>query len=211
VGKYTVAMVAFAVVLLASCSAADSESPDSSQPITPSEQTENSQTLTSTPSSTNQSYKPATELGPAENVPVPQVPKAAKSDSADGATAFALYYFSLINYAVETNDAEPLKQNSLRKCEICGTALIDPAGRAQITGKWQVGGKHHYKVVDSYMSSKNKATVSVRFDVDAAKFYLEPKKIDSTSDKSPSNVAALGLEFDSGWKVYTVKFEETGQ
>lgn len=142
----------------------------------------------------SEKYKPSTASGPAVNIPVPGLPIAAKEQSVAGASASAKYYFDLINYTVETNEPDPLKRYSLRECEICGTALIDPAGRAQITGKWQVGGQHTYKVVDIYKPSKDRATVSVRFEVAESVFYTTPGKVESRIPKTTSKVAALSLE-----------------
>lgn len=210
-GKSNLAMAILAVVLLAGCTMTSTDSPSSTQSTSPSPSPTASKVAQSATPSPTKVYRPATEMGPAEHVPFPVMPQSAKAKSADGASAFAGFYFSLINYAVETNDPEPLKAYSLRKCEICGTALIDPAGRAQITGKWQVGGKHEYKVIDTYKPSKDKATVSVRFKVDAAKFYITPKKVESSNPESRSQVAALTLVYDSGWKVYAINFEKTDQ
>ncbi|QIV85854.1 hypothetical protein D3791_01175 [Glutamicibacter mishrai] len=66
-------------------------------------------------------------------------------------------------------------------------------------------------MIDAYKPSKDKATVSVRFKVDAAKFYITPKKVESSNPESRSQVAALTLVYDSGWKVYAINFEKTDQ
>lgn len=199
------------VVLLPSCSAdgaPPSASNSDSGELAPASVAPKSPS--SAPTSANsKKYKPGTARGPAVNVPVPGLPIAAKEQSESGASAFAKNYFDLINYTVETNDPEPLKKYSQRKCEICGTALIDPAGRAQITGTWQVGGQHTYKVVNNYKPSKDRATVSVRFEVAESVFYTTPGKVESRNPKTTSEVAALSLEYDSGWKVDAVHFKET--
>lgn len=208
----TVAVIGLSIAFLITGCDASSSSQSSTSPTTTGKE---SQTISPSPSEATASatktasYKPGTAKGPAVNVPLPKLPQAAKERTEAGATAFAKYYFDLINYTVETNDAEPLKRNTMRGCEVCGTALIDPAGRAQITGKWQVGGQHHFKVVDTFLPSKDNATVSVRFDVEEAIFYIKPGKIESRSAKVDSSVAALGLKYDSGWKVYVIQFEET--
>lgn len=208
-----IAVILSTAVLLAGCSSeAAPPSPSKSESDQPAPASVAPTSPSSAPASEiSKEYKAGTAKGPAVNVSIPKLPTTAKEQSESGASAFAKYYFDLINYTVETNDPEPLKKNTTRECEICGTALIDPAGRAQITGKWQVGGQHKYKVVDIYKPSKNRATVSVRFEVAESVFYTTPGKVESRNTKSPSKVAALGLEYDSGWKVYTVIFEETNR
>lgn len=207
----TVAVALSIAFLVSGCDAGSTPQPPSSPTTTANEsQTKPPAASNSTVAPTKTApYEPGSAKGPAVNVPMPKLPDAAKENSKVGATAFAEYYFDLINYTVESNDAEPLKQSSTRDCEVCGTALIDPAGRAQITGKWQVGGEHHYKVVDTFLPSKNNATVSVRFEVDEAIFYIKPNRIESRNAKTTSTVAALGLKYSSGWKVYVIQFEET--
>ncbi|UUX57667.1 DUF6318 family protein [Glutamicibacter halophytocola] len=209
--KSKLAAVTLTIILLSGCNTTSPEATPTQESNLPSRSADNQSSSLGPTASTTKIYKPATSLGPAENVPLPKMPSIAKGNSKESADAFAQYYFALINYTVESNDPEPIKQNSSRKCEVCGTAIIDPAGRAQITGKWQVGGKHKYKVIDSYKPSKDKAIVSVRFEVDAAEFYINPKELESRNPKTPSKVAALSLKYDSGWKVDAVTFEETRQ
>ncbi|WP_146112235.1 DUF6318 family protein [Arthrobacter sp. MYb222] len=202
-----VASVAAVALALSGCNAGNAEGPKSS----PSTAAVNS---SATPSGSATSsvgethkYQPASATGPARNVPVPKMSAAAKKNSEEGATAFAEYYFEVINYVIQTNDGEPLKKSTTRQCEVCGKSLIDPAGRAQISGKWQVGGEHSYQVIDSYKSSNNKAVVTVRFEVAAANFYIKPNELESRKDKRPSKTAAIGMEYDSGWKVYIIDIE----
>ncbi|MGP4980355.1 DUF6318 family protein [Glutamicibacter arilaitensis] len=202
------ASFAAATLALSGCNAGNAETPmQHPSKETPASPTKASPSPTPTPSNTNE-YKPASAAGPAENVPVPKMPAEAQENTEKGATAFAEHYFELINYAVQSNDAEALKKVTSRECEVCGRSLIDPAGRAQLSGKWQVGGEHSYEVLDSYKSSKDKAIVSVRFEVAAAEFYIKPNELESSKKKRPLKVAALGMEYDSGWKVYIIDIEK---
>lgn len=136
------------------------------------------------------------------------MPAAAKEKSTDGASAFAEYYFELINYSIETNDSEPLKKHTLRECYVCATTIIDPTDQAKTSGKWQVGGRHHVKIFDSYMPDKKTAIVSVRFEIDSATFYTKANDPDSEKKKRPSQVAALGMEFDDSWSVYLIDLDD---
>ena len=70
-------------------SAATSQSPSASASATAS--------ATPTPSA---SYKPADASGRAQNVPVPVLPEAAKTETKEGLEAFARYWFELLSYRV---------------------------------------------------------------------------------------------------------------
>lgn len=153
-------------------------------------------------------YKPATAQSPAQNVPVPKFPELANENSENGAASFAEYYFDLINYLVESNDSAPLKKVTSRACEICGKSLIDPAARAQISGKWQVGGRHEFMVLDSYLSTKNKAAVSLIYSISEAEFYVEPDELDSKEEAVDSKRMTLSLQYDKGWKVQKIVLVE---
>lgn len=200
----------FVVTLLSACSAdamTDSSESESRQPSSSSTNT-SSKPSTHLPSENNTKYEPASASGPAKNVPVPKIPDAAKKKTEDGAAAFGEYYFDLINFALETNDSALLKSYTLRECYVCATAVIDPTDKAKSSGKWQVGGRHHVKVFDSYMPDKKTAIVSARFEIDPATFYLDPNTPYSKKEKRPSQVASLGMEFSDGWQIYMIDIED---
>ncbi|MFY9678579.1 DUF6318 family protein [Glutamicibacter protophormiae] len=202
-----VALLAAGSIALAAC-----DSGSTAPPTQTSAQSQDNQRGSSAPSETSTSapkeYKPATSEGPAENVPVPKLPAQASENSAEGAASFAEYYFELINYLVESNDSNPIKKVTSRSCEVCGKSLIDPAARAQVSGKWQVGGGHTFKVVDSFISSKNKAAVSMVYSVASAKFYIRPNELVSTEKSTESMRLSLVIEYDDGWQVQKIVFAE---
>lgn len=147
-------------------------------------------------------YQAATAQGPAKNVKVPRMPERARENSKDGAAAFAEYYFDLVNYVIETNDTSLIKKATTHQCAVCAFSVIDPADQAHREGRWQVGGRHYATVVNSVMSGKNLAIVTVSYKTDASEFYVEPKKIESELDPLEATRVVLGLEFDGSWKVY---------
>ena len=51
---------------------------------------------------------PATPTSPAKNVPVPELPEAAKEKTPEGAVAFTEFYVELMNYTSTTNDVKPI-------------------------------------------------------------------------------------------------------
>jgi len=174
-------------------------------PSSSSHQSKKSAVASASATSTN-AYIPASEESPAENVPLPDLPNAAKRNSKDGATAFAKYYFEVINYTVESNDTRPLKRLTSRECQICGETLIDPADRSARNGTWRVGGLHHANVMDSYMSAKDKAVVTLHFTADGGYMYNASREKPEKFDAAQSTVVSMGLEYDKGWKVYTALF-----
>lgn len=107
------------IFVLAGCSSGASSSPTeggatTEQTASPTRSSE--QSAAPDTSSDPRRYEPSSAEGPAKNVPIPKMPAAAKEKSTDGASAFAEYYFELINYSIETNDSEPLKSTR------CGNA-----------------------------------------------------------------------------------------
>lgn len=203
----TVALVATCAFALSAC--ASSPSPTKPTMSAKSHSTESASSPEISSSSNNaEEYKPATSKEPAKNVALPKMPAAAKSPTADGARAFSEYYFDIINYAVETNDSQPLKNVSTHSCQVCGESLIDPADAAKRAGSWQVGGKHSYEVLDSYMSAKNKAAVTMSFETDKSVLYSSDKRKPLEVPESKAEIIALGIEFNDGWKVYRILFDE---
>lgn len=64
-------------------------------------------------------YKPASAKGPAENVPLPDMPAEAKAESKEGLIAFARYWYDLVNYGYESGDLIPIGSQTLGDCRDC--------------------------------------------------------------------------------------------
>lgn len=185
------------VLLITGCTSKTPEAPST-------ETSSSSPTAVATKTSSGvpvEKYHPATASGPATNVEVPQLPKEARQNTEDGAKAFAEYYFDLINYVVETNKTGPIKKVTTRQCQFCGEAIIDPAALGQRLGVWQVGGKHHGNVTDSYKATDNRATVTVNYWISESTVYRKPNVVDSTLKKTDPTDMILDLAFDGSWKV----------
>ncbi|MGP9528452.1 DUF6318 family protein [Glutamicibacter sp. AOP5-A2-18] len=201
---YVAAIIALTLTLTA-CSSAPSDMPTTSGSTS---QTADSSKSASVPSkSSNQkstSFVPASADGPAKNVAIPKLPKQARANSQQGATSFAKFYYELVNYTIDTSDATEIKKYTTRACEVCGNSIIDPADRSKKKGKWHVGGKHHPIVLDSYISGKDLAVVTVEYTADAIKSYAKPNKPLSSSPSLEATRVSMGLEFKDGWKVYRI-------
>ncbi|ALV45007.1 hypothetical protein MB46_05295 [Arthrobacter alpinus] len=85
-------------------------------------------------------YKPASDTGPAENVPNPVLPAKAQEFSKEGLIAFAEYWYSTLGYAFETGDPEPMMTISAPDCKTCGF-ISEPVSGWYKDGGWIVGGQ----------------------------------------------------------------------
>ncbi|CAM3532749.1 hypothetical protein E4A47_00850 [Micrococcus flavus] len=83
-------------------------------------------------------YVPASEKGPARNVPKPVMPEAVKEDTPEGAEAAVEYWWDAVYYLQQTNDPEPLKAVSTTECKIC-SSYIDTIDQIYTSGGWHTG------------------------------------------------------------------------
>lgn len=137
---------------------------------------------------------------------MPKIPDVATKANEESAASFVSYYFDAINYAVESNDSTPLKKATGRECQVCGETLIDPADRAKKNRTWRVGGAHHAKIIDSYISSKNRAVVTVSFTSDSGYLCNKARENPEPFIAVETTIASIGLEYNKDWKVYTALF-----
>lgn len=84
-------------------------------------------------------YVPASEKGPARNVPKPVMPDAVKEDTPEGAEAAVEYWWDAVYYLQQTNDPEPLKSISdMENCDLC-KGYIDSMANVYNEGGWYTG------------------------------------------------------------------------
>jgi hypothetical protein len=126
-----------AALMLAGCAGGAPADPGA-VPSTPTGSATSSPPSTPTPTPTAV-YKPADASGPAQNVPVPVLPEVAKTETKEGAEAFAKYWFSVLSYAYETGDTEHLSALSGPDCVFCN-GLVDDIEAAWAENKWISGG-----------------------------------------------------------------------
>lgn len=196
-----VASFAAAALALSACSAGNAESPTPSPSVSATASSAKDSTSASpTPSKKNE-YKPASAAGPAENVPVPKMPKEAKKNTEEGAAAFTEYYFELINYTGESTMTKSIKDVTSRSCKECAVSIIDPAEESSSIGEWQVGGKYEMSIIDSHIPTSGKAIVTTSFASEPFKTYIEPNSVVAEYSEVKSTLATFQLSFDSTWKV----------
>lgn len=109
---------------------------ESTTPATPSA----TSTQAPTPKQTAAAYKPATSEGPAENVPVPEMPAAAKENTPQGREAFIKYYFDLMNYTIESRDPSIMSAETAKGSRYLLNLMSVAYSQAQ-ANTWTVGGE----------------------------------------------------------------------
>jgi len=145
---------------LSGCNSGDSPGPGgTSSPVAADTPTASAiVTPTPTPSAL---YKPADASGPAQNVPVPVLPEVAKTETKEGAEAFTKHWFSVLSYAYETGDTEPLSSLSGSECIFC-KGLVDNIEVAWSDGKWISGGRIETPAVTAETETGQPAHVTLQ-------------------------------------------------
>lgn len=133
-----VALVSISLVSVTACSGGGTPPPGSPSPAE-SQGPSASSTTSAVPTPTA-SYKPADASGRAQNVPVPQLPEAAKAKTKAGLEAFARYWFQLLSYGYETGDISRLAPITSAECRACEKAKAVMSGWHE-GGRWLAGGK----------------------------------------------------------------------
>lgn len=153
-----VALVVGAALVLAGC-AGGSPSPGASPDATQSSASV-AATPTVTPTATL-AYKPASALGPAQNVPLPVLPAVAKTETKEGLEAFTRYWFAVLSYAYETGDVEPLKAVSGPQCAFCN-GLVKNVSNAWTADKWISGGKVQTPAITAHVLENEPSQTTVQ-------------------------------------------------
>jgi hypothetical protein len=138
-------------------------------------------TPTPTPSATPE-YKPASADGPAENVPVPEIPSDAALKSQQGLEAFIPYWFEALSYAYETGDLEPLEASTSKDCLICAE-LSESVIEGSKNGRWIVGGKLSVtEIEDRFVETVDGTYAPIVFLTQQPLHYYENGELLGTAD-----------------------------
>lgn len=119
-------------LVLAGCSSDDTNHNASARDATVPD--EENQTATSQDPSPTE-YIPASEDGPAQNVPVPEKPEGLSDPTEEGMKAAALYWWDAYNYMSESGDTALLEEISTESCEFCEVEM-DALTRHYEDGAW---------------------------------------------------------------------------
>ncbi len=139
-----VAAVAAAALTLSGCNAGD---PGGTGTQSPSATPTSTATPTPTPTATP-AYVPASASGRAQNVPVPVLPEVAKTETKEGAIAFARYWFQVLSYSYETGELSLFRNLTPQTCGPCQKSA-EVIGNWHSEGRWLVGGQISTPVIDS--------------------------------------------------------------
>ncbi|WP_313814898.1 DUF6318 family protein [Glutamicibacter sp.] len=211
-GKFvTVALVATCAFALAACDSGSSEtkpSPPINSSTIPPSGTSPAPFPERSMGNEGQKYRPASEKGPAENVPLPEFSDKAKVNSPDGAKAFIEYYAELINYVAETNDTQEIKKYTSRNCKECAVSIIDPADYSKSIDEWVVGGEYEFHIIDTYQPKKSNAIITTIFTSKPFKTYQDPGKVIGEYSEVSETYGTFQVEFKNGWKVVEFLVED---
>ena len=194
-----VVFAAATCLALAGCAGGAPADPGTSSPApTTSATSTPSPTPTPTPSAV---YKPADASGPAQNVPVPVLPEVAKTETKEGAEAFTKYWFSVLSYAYETGDTQPLADLSGPNCVFC-SGLKDNVTAAWGSGRWISGGKIQTPAIAAEVAAGEPSYAIVQVIQDE----VEIRKPDGSLYQDPTAATNTGSRADatfgaSGWII----------
>lgn len=190
--------VVAATLLLAGCAGGAPADPGTATPA-PSGSATSSPSATPTPTPTPSAvYKPADASGPAQNVPVPVLPEVAKTETKEGAEAFAKYWFSILSYAYETGDTIALSTLAKPECVFC-QGLVDDIEAAWAENKWISGGQIDIPVATAKPSPDGSMQVVLQ--------VLQKELVIHNQDGSPYQEKTAATNAGS---VATVKFTNGG-
>jgi hypothetical protein len=154
------------------------------------------ETQSSTPEAAPK-YKPASADGPAENVPLPKMPKEAKEKSKAGLEAFTRYWYELLNYAYESGDLKPLEKATAASCLRCqdvGEVISDWHSE----GRWMLGGQ--VKVdgtgTDYVKDGAGNYQVAVQLTSSELRYYSADRSLHDTDPKSEVSLDILVAKYE---------------
>ena len=186
-----IALVSISLVSVTACSGGGTPPPGSPSPAD-SQSPSASSTASAVPTPTA-SYKPADASGRAQNVPVPELPEAAKSKSKAGLEAFARYWFQLLSYGYETGDISRLAPITSPGCRACESAKAVISGW-HAGGRWLAGGKVQTPSVSTTfnVAPDGNYQVAIQASQQALSYFNADGKLDST-DPKPNDTGNLML------------------
>ncbi|VXB31802.1 DUF6318 family protein [Citricoccus sp. K5] len=169
----------------------ESASPDGSSSASPS----------ASPSGT---YEPATETSPAKNVPVPEMPEAAKEPTQEGLEAAVEYWWEADNYLKLTGDSEALERVSTADCKLCND-LIDRWSEIYKLGGWAESGQAEINVQFTTIDDGGSGgTGAMEVSEAPGQIYRPDGELGATGEgtsKIPWTFSAFFNENDRSWKI----------
>jgi len=202
--SFVVVTLIASVLIMAGCSTPPTTAPTGSAgvaTIVPVETTGPSPTT-----ATSAVYKPATDQGPAENVPVPVLPDAAKEHSKAGLIAFTEHWYSALGYAFETGDTQPLSDITGNACEPC-ESIKKSVTSWNSKGRWISGGRMTVVRTETSFETLDDGTYQVLTMVQQTpvKYFNADKALVEDMGATPTIVDVFAAKYDSGrWTATNV-------
>ena len=134
------------------------------------------------------------------------MPEAAKNNSEAGIKAFALYYYDLVEYTIQTNDTEPIKKVTMKSCLACGESFIDPFDNNEKAGSWLVGSPFNMKVTKTILQPKNGIALFTTKQGEMVAYMSDGTRQGAFPASSEPNPATMLLAWDKGWKVEQLEY-----
>ncbi|GKV73185.1 DUF6318 family protein [Pseudarthrobacter sp. NCCP-2145] len=190
-----------AALMLAGCAGGAPADPGA-VPSTPTGSATSSPPSTPTPTPTAV-YKPADASGPAQNVPVPVLPEVAKTETKEGAEAFAKYWFSVLSYSYETGDVATFESIEPPACAAC-QKVKGVIVNWNSEGRWLVGGKLTTPVADTTFEKDEPGNYKVAVQVrqEPLSYMRADGTIARTDPPMPDQGNLLVLAYKNGaWSV----------
>ncbi|MFD0046110.1 DUF6318 family protein [Pseudarthrobacter scleromae] len=194
------AVVAAALILAGCAGGAPADPGAVSSTPTGSATTSPPSTPTPTPTAV---YKPADASGPAQNVPVPVLPEVAKTETKEGAEAFAKYWFSVLSYSYETGDVDVFERIEPPSCPAC-QKVKEVVVNWNSEGRWLVGGKLTTPVADTTFDKDEAGNykVAVQVHQEPLSYMRADGTIARTDPQMPDQGNLLVLAYKNGaWSV----------
>lgn len=199
-----VALVSISLVSVTACSGGGTPPPGSPSPA--ESQSPSASSTTSAVPTPTASYKPADASGRAQNVPVPELPEAAKAETKAGAIAFAAYWFKLLSYGYETGKLTQWEAVTSPGCDPCSKAK-SVIGAWHSGGRWLVGGTITTPTVSSQFVRDADATYQVVVQTHQAPLtYMRQDATVARSDSQPDDKGnLLFLSYGNGrWTLVNI-------
>ena len=152
-------------------------------------------------------YRPASAHGPAENVPLPKLPKLAKQKSKEGLIAFAEYWYKTVEYAHETGDVSLIREISGPQCFACNKTY-DRMTQGFAEGDWLAGGKFDIRAIESEFveTGDGRYQLLVRLSQREVISYGPKDTIYAVVDEGPPGVQIMEATYTTGrWTAENVE------
>lgn len=155
-------------------------------------------------------YVPASEKGPARNVPKPVMPDAVKEDTPEGAEAAVEYWWDAVYYLQQTNDPEPLKAVSRSDCKLC-SSYIEAINDIYEPGGWHTGSRPQ---IESTLSQELAGSTSITqlVTIDAGHAFdsngrVKPETKTPKEANQPWGAIVVFDKSDEKWAVAEISYE----